>query len=460
MLRKHWLVALSLNTIIALTASANPPVGWRTDGTGLYPAAKPPTQWSTTANVVWKTPMPKFSNATPIIVGDKLFTCSEPSDLVCVQLSDGRILWSKSSNRSEALTPEDIAKEKQVTEAAKPVLAELKPLEQEYNKVRRAQRKDRTNQELKDKLKTLGSDIGKLKRQLRDYYAAQPARTHGTNGYTSATPTSDGKYVYVVFGSGVAAAYDLDGNRQWLRMLEAPRNNSNWGHCTSPLLAGDKLIVHINEMQALDPKTGDTVWRARGTKRRWGSPILTSIAGTDVIVTADGALVRADDGKILAQRMGKLDYCAPIVHDGIAYFIENGGKAVKLPSAADGVAKPQLLWTTKPKRERYYASPVLHDGLIYAINQRSDFSIIDAATGEVVTEKKLQLGGRTVYPSPVVAGGHIYISIDGGVTLLLKPGREAVEVGRNSLELFRSSPVFAGERLYIRAYKNLYCIGK
>jgi hypothetical protein len=48
-------------------------VGWRTDGTGRYPDAQPPTEWSAQSNVVWKTPLPKPSNATPILVGDRLF---------------------------------------------------------------------------------------------------------------------------------------------------------------------------------------------------------------------------------------------------------------------------------------------------------------------------------------------------------------------------------------------------
>jgi len=53
-------------------------VGWRTDGTGTYPKANPLTKWSTTQNVIWKTPLAKWSNATPIIVGDRLFVCGEP----------------------------------------------------------------------------------------------------------------------------------------------------------------------------------------------------------------------------------------------------------------------------------------------------------------------------------------------------------------------------------------------
>ena len=42
----------------------------------------------------------------------------------------------------------------------------------------------------------------------------------------------------------------------------------------------------------------------------------------------------------------------------------------------------------------------------------------------------------------------------------IQPGRQFEEVARNSLEEFRSSPVFAGKRMYIRTTKHVYCIGK
>src|SRR5690349_7490574 len=64
------------------------PVGWRGDGTGRFPGATPPTTWSRTdqgekKNIVWETKLPCYSWSTPIIVGDKIFTRSEPYDLIC-----------------------------------------------------------------------------------------------------------------------------------------------------------------------------------------------------------------------------------------------------------------------------------------------------------------------------------------------------------------------------------------
>ena len=90
--RSKAAVAVCMVLAAACWAHAQPVVGWRTDGTGRYPDADPPITWSAQENVVWKTPMPDWSNATPVVVGDRIFVCSEPADLICVRAADGT-LW-------------------------------------------------------------------------------------------------------------------------------------------------------------------------------------------------------------------------------------------------------------------------------------------------------------------------------------------------------------------------------
>jgi hypothetical protein len=94
---------LSILCVITILAplSAQQTTGWRTDGTGRYPQADPPTVWGVDKNVVWKTPMPSFSVATPVIVGDKIFTTSDPTTFICVNKADGKILWEKKCTRDE-----------------------------------------------------------------------------------------------------------------------------------------------------------------------------------------------------------------------------------------------------------------------------------------------------------------------------------------------------------------------
>ena len=61
--------ALGLFVLGCVTASGGDIVGWRTDSTGKYPSANPPTVWAKDKGIVWKTPLPSWSHATPVLAG-------------------------------------------------------------------------------------------------------------------------------------------------------------------------------------------------------------------------------------------------------------------------------------------------------------------------------------------------------------------------------------------------------
>src|SRR5215211_6048635 len=93
-------LALLPTTFLAADALGESPLGFRTDGTGRYPDATPPLEWGKDKNVVWKIDL-KTSNAIPVILGEKLLTCEEPCVLLCVNKSDGKILWKQESSYKE-----------------------------------------------------------------------------------------------------------------------------------------------------------------------------------------------------------------------------------------------------------------------------------------------------------------------------------------------------------------------
>lgn len=128
---KQIVTACVLGIMVAAVQAASP-VGWRTDGTGRYPSAEPVTEWGPDKNVVWKCPMPSWSNSTPVIVGDKIFVCSEPTDLVCISKADGKILWKKSNGYDIVMTAEEKAQaDKDKAEVARIRKEELAPLQKQ-----------------------------------------------------------------------------------------------------------------------------------------------------------------------------------------------------------------------------------------------------------------------------------------------------------------------------------------
>ncbi len=456
-------LALGLLSFCPLSAPSAEGIGWRTDGSGSYSKAQPPLEWSTTKNVVWRTPMPGASNSHPVPLGQRIFICSEPGTLLCLHREDGKVLWQKNSSYDELeIAPEVRERLKIELEESKELAKKQSAVQKDLDLLHRSLVKDMTpKDEIEKKLKPFRKQIEDInkerqKRTLAVRYTVP--RTHSTAGYSSPTPVTNGKEVFVAFGNGLVACFDLDGNRKWLKLIE--HSNAAFAHSGSPILAGDRLLIHFTDLVALDPKTGDEAWRLK-LPTKHGTPLVTRIGETAVVLTPSGALVSAHDGKLLADRLGSCGANSPILHDGCVYYVHGHVIAIRLPESLKAPVKPEQLWKTKIKGGGYwFSSPVLHEGLLYAANDQGILTVLDAATGKLVYEERLNHDGTT-YPSLSVAGNRIYASSDRGTTVVLQSGREYKELARNKLaEPFRSSLVFDGKRMVVRTQKYLYCIGE
>jgi len=64
-----------------------------------------------------------------------------------------------------------------------------------------------------------------------------------------------------------------------------------------------------------------------------------------------------------------------------------------------------------------------------------------------------------VFASPVGASGHVYIAGRDGVVLVIRNGPTYEVLAKNQLEDgFDASPALVDNAIYLRGYKNLYCI--
>jgi outer membrane protein assembly factor BamB len=222
---------------------------------------------------------------------------------------------------------------------------------------------------------------------------------------------------------------------------------------------GDNLLIHFTDLVALDTKTGSEVWRVKRPTSH-GTPLATRIGNVDVVLTPKGLMVRAQDGKVLAERLGSCGANSPILHDGVVYYVHGHANAIRLPISLAEPVKVEALWKASVKGGGYgFSSPVVHKGLLYTANDQGILTALESATGKVVYEERLHHDGTT-YPSLSVAGNRLYASSDRGTTVVLEPGRDFKVLGRNKLEPFRSSLVFGGKRVYCRTEKHLYCIGE
>ncbi len=459
---KNTTCSVLLSSIFVLCSqcpAADARVGFRGDGTGCFPDAQPPVKWSATENVAWKTPMPGRCNGSPIVVGDRVFTCSEPSTLLCVSAADGKVLWS------DAVTYFDYVPEDDAEAAA--IIAKVKA--------------GKTEQEKEAIKTTLKKDIMRI-----DYFEEPPVMGEHFGfrfEYTMPTPTSDGKLVYVVYGTGLVAAYDLEGKRQWVRGLEKPKSAT--GYASSPLLAGGRLVISMGGfLYGLDPATGKVVWEVKQLEY-FGSPVRAELGGAELVVLPMGNIYRASDGKLLGTEAAINSQLTASVHGDVIYsawdesFNDKKGPklpegagylsiAVRLKANANGTIATEKLWETT-ERPGSYSSPLYHDGLIYnkvdAGKNQFQVMALDAATGKVVYKSPPRPVTKGTDPHPCVAAAGLCLfgGFDSGQMWVFKPGREFEEVALNTLierdDQMTSPSFFMGNRIYIRSHKFLWCIG-
>src|SRR6185312_11812974 len=102
--------------------------------------------------------------------------------------------------------------------------------------------------EIERKLQPFRKQIDELKKESQSLTLAvryTVPQIHGIAGYSAPTPVTNGKDVFVAFGNGLVACFDLDGNRKWLKLIE--HSNAAYAHSGSPILLGDKLLIHFTD---------------------------------------------------------------------------------------------------------------------------------------------------------------------------------------------------------------------
>jgi outer membrane protein assembly factor BamB len=237
-------------------------------------------------------------------------------------------------------------------------------------------------------------------------------------GDTTPTPVSDGKSVWVFFNTGIVACHDLEGKCRWMNWYDM-RLATGYGRTASPVLVGERLLVHFGPLVCLEAATGKVLWQNQGAKASYGTPAPGRIGGVDVVVTPKGQVVRVADGKTLATDLGLCGYTSPIVLGGVVYFIDRDMSAVRLPEKAGERMEGQELWFRGLEGE-FYASPLVHDGRVYAVDRAANYYVIDAASGKTLLKETLELppagraDGPNIYPSICLAGKHIFVGNDAG----------------------------------------------
>lgn len=471
-----WLGLVLLGNV-AVAGETGPIVGWRQNWHGDFPDATCVTDFSATRNVIWKTKTESWSNADPVIVGDRIFITEDPYTLACLSAKDGKVLWRHSENKLEdVFTGEELAR----YEAARQEMPEARKnvyvFQRAVWEAKSAWNKNKQDEELQAEFKKAQEKLLAVREEYRkDYGQFTITRTLPKDaGYSTPTAVSDGRNVYAYFGNDVVCSYDFDGKRRWA--VRAGNGSEILHHAcrnASPTIIDDKLIVHVDatHLYAFDLDTGEQLWDCPA-ENEFTSPVAMMLDDLPVILSpCKGEVIDARTGKMLHTVTGMYSRTSTLVaNDGLLYQagVDRGSTAQAYQLShtnADGkdIIQSKILWTHKPLKRGglgYYASPLIHDGLMYRLACKGALQVLEAETGESVYEQQLKFRKGYVYTSPTLIGDIVFVAGENGTVYLLKTGREFKQVAKVEFEPMRSCPVAIGERLYIRGLEHMYCIGK
>lgn len=291
-----------------------------------------------------------------------------------------------------------------------------------------------------------------------------------------ATPAVRDGLLYSLGGLGDLVCLDaVDGTLRWKRNILADNGAKNiaWGATASPLIVGDKVVVQPGvdpknnvgkAIAAYDRRTGAPVWAKGQHGAGYGSPVLATLGGVELVLIFDGdglAGIDPNDGTELWRAEWKTQFemntAQPLVLSGDRVFVSSemsNGCALYKIVKGDAGWKADELWKTRSIAARF-ASPVARGELIFGLSNGL-LTCVDAADG-----KRVWRDGRFGSGQLLLAGETLLIQAESGDVVAVAAAREGYrELGR--LTVFSgkawNTPAFARGKLYLRTHEFMACV--
>jgi outer membrane protein assembly factor BamB len=415
---------------------------WRgPGGSGVSTEQNLPTEWSETKNVQWKTEIPGRGHSSPVIWGKKIFLTTSIEGAVV----PGAKAVTHIRHSEVYRHPDSVGGDHSYT----------------------------------IKVLCLDRETGKILWEKTAYDGTVYDDRHRKNTFASATPVTDGKYVWTLFDAEGVYCYDFEGKLVWKTSL-GKFAKMGMGNGMSPVLYENLVILQCDQedggpgsfITALDKLTGKELWRVPRTQRKtWATPVLVRMPQrTELIASGAESTVSYDPatGKELWRSEGVVSHAIPSAVTGHGMVFVSGGSSgqpkvaigIRLGGSGDLKGTPYVAWKYN-KGTAYVPSPILYGDYLYLMTDGGIITCLEARTGEVKYE-----GGRAPVPatfssSPVAFDDKILLTSEDGDTFVIKAGPAFEVIRTNSLgEPVYASIAIAAGRLFIRGEKHLYCIFK
>lgn len=292
--------------------------------------------------------------------------------------------------------------------------------------------------------------------------AGKMSKPTSDTGYAAPTVATDGKHVYAIFATGDLVCMDMKGSRVWAKNMGIPDNH--YGHSSSLMLWKDLLFIQFDtnkagNVKAVNALSGEPVWETkRPSKISWASPILADYGDHVELVLSTSPQVAAYDpasGKELWSHeclMGEVGP-SPAFLNGIVYAANEYANLVAIKPGSE----PTVVWESNEYLPEV-ASPVAVDGMLFIGTSYGVIACFDTTNGEILWEYECDQG---IYASPIISDGKVYFLDMDGIMHIFQVDKTMKLIGEPELgEQAVSTPAFAQDKILLRGYDQLYCIGK
>jgi outer membrane protein assembly factor BamB len=409
---------------------------WRgAGGSGISSESALPTEWSDSTNIRWKATIPGRGHSSPIVWGSRVFVTTSIEGPVVPGAEAVRHIHKGQEYRH----PDSVGADHSYTM----------------------------------KLLCLDLASGKVLWDRTVYEGLVYDNRHRKNTYASATPATDGQFIYLSFEAEGIYCYDFEGKRIWKTSL-GKIAKGGMGPGTSPVLYQNLVILQCDQeygegsfIAAVEKKTGKEVWRTtRDQRRSWATPLLIQFGQRTELVTSGPRWIISYDpanGKELWRAPGVESNPIPSPVTGRDLVIVTAGSdakravAIRLGGSGDLNNTANVVWHYD-KGTAYVPSPLFYDDYLYLITDAGALTCLEAATGKLVYQARLPVPAQFT-ASPVAFEGKIMIVSEDGDSFIIKAGPIPQVLNTNSLgEPVYASPAIAQGEILIRSASTLYCI--
>lgn len=322
---------------------------------------------------------------------------------------------------------------------------------------------------------------------------------HRLSSFACATPTTDGKRVFVpisreaeaepeekTFVASVANAkekseyalyaFDFNGKPLWKRVIGP--FESQHGSGTSPIVFEDLVIIGNDQdgqssLVAVEAETGKIRWKVDRNESQFDQ---AAGYATPLIVRHDDGKVelivtsRADGFTSYEPRTGKLNWRAKIIPDRVVasplfghgmVFANSGGGgvghflgAVRLGGQGE-LGDKYTAWSRTTKLP-YVPTPIIYGDNLFLWGDQGVVSCVNAKTGEEIWSGRVR---GEFSGSPICVDGKLYCVTQTGEVVVIEAGPEFKLLGRTPLgEGSHATPAVANGRMIIRGFEHVFCL--